>query len=145
MKASFALLRPASFVLVGHSSSTGEIPSTLLTDQPIYRAPTLAVHYASAFVSSLYTIAGTVPIEVRSDLKHLDVDARTETYKPPTLAVLRAVAAGEDVPGAPQYLKNWTRNFQYVYLVGRPTENAFPGVLDELTRHDRFTLYAVRK
>ena len=61
MKASFALLRPYSFVLVG-DSRTGEVSSTLLTDAPMYRAPTLAVHYAKAFVSSLYTIAGAQPV-----------------------------------------------------------------------------------
>ena len=79
MKASFALLQPYSFVLVG-DSRTGEVPSTLLTDAPMSRAPTLAVHYARAFVSSLYTIAGAEPVEVRPDLAHLDVSMATETY-----------------------------------------------------------------
>jgi hypothetical protein len=143
IKASFALLPPASFVLVGHSRP--ETPATLLTDAPIYRAPVLAVHYAKAFVSSLYTIAGTVPVEVRADLKHLDVSAATEDYAPPSLTTLRALAMGKDVADAPRYLKNWTKDFQYVYLVGPHTENALRDVLDELARHDRFTLYVVRK
>ena len=33
----------------------------------------------------------------------------------------------------------------YVYLLGENTENALPGVLDELARYRRFTLYIVRK
>jgi hypothetical protein len=142
MKASFALLQPSSFVLVG-SSGTGDSADTLLTDAPMSRAPTLAVHYAKAFVSSLYTIAGTVPIEVRPQWQHLDVSAATETYAPPSLASLQALAAGQDVANAPHYLRHWTQDFQYVYLLGPHTENALPGVLDELARYRRFTLYLV--
>jgi len=144
MKASFALLRPSSFILVG-DSRTGEVSSTLLTDAPMYRAPTLAVHYAKAFVSSLYTIAGAEPIEVRSDLKHLEVSTATESYTPPSLTTLRALAYGQDVPDAPHYLRNWKRDFQYVYLLGGHTENALPGVLEELARHRRFTLYIIKR
>ena len=72
MKASFALLKPASFVLVA-SSREGEVAPTLLTDVPMHRAPVLAVHYANSFVSLFYTIAGMQPVEVRPDLRHLDI------------------------------------------------------------------------
>ena len=58
--------------------------------------------------------------------------------------MLRAIANGKDMPSTPRYLRNWMRDFHYVYLVGSPTDNALPGVLDELTRSRRFTLYAVR-
>jgi hypothetical protein len=143
MKASFALLQPYSFVLVG-DSRTGEVPPSLFADAPMRRAPNLAVHYAKAFVSSFYTLSGTLPVEVRPELAHLDVSAATESYDPPSLAMLRALANGESVE-APRYLRNWTHDFQYVYLLGTHTENALPGVLDELARHRRFTLYMVRK
>ena len=143
MKASFALIPPASFILVGNSRSEGS--ATLLTDAPMYRAPVLAVHYAKAFVSSLYTIAGTVPVEVRPDLKHLDVSAVTESYIPPTLTTLRALARGQHVVDAPGYLRNWTRDFEFLYLVGPRVDSALPDVLDELAGDDRFTLYAVRR
>ena len=69
----------------------------------------------------------------------------TETYTNPSLTTLRALADGQDVPDAPHYLQNWKRDFQYVYLMGRNTENALPGVLEELARYRRFTLYIVRK
>ncbi len=144
MKASFALLLPSSFILVG-DSRTGKVPPTLLTDAPMYRAPTLAVHYAKAFVSSLYTIAGQVPVEARPRWQHLDVSAATESYTPPSLASLRALAMGQQVTDAPHYLRHWTKDFQYVYLIGPHTENALPGVLDELASYRRFTLYIVRK
>ena len=100
--------------------------------------------YAGAFVSSLYTIAGAEPVEVRPDLAHLDVSTAAESYTPPSLATLRALADGEDVE-APRYLRHWPRDFQYVYLVGPHTEDALPGVLDEIARYRRFTLYAVRR
>jgi len=144
MKASFALLPSGAFVLVG-SSHMDSTPPTLFTDVPINRAPVLAVHYANAFVSSLFTITGQTQVEVSLDLKHLDVDAKMETYEPPSLTTLRVLAAGREVPGAPRYLSNWTKDFQYVYLMGPPAENALPGVLDELARYDRFTLYAIRR
>src|SRR5262249_9612679 len=51
IKASFMLLRQNSFVLV--ASSARSDPSMLLTDAPMARAPTLAVYYAKAFVTSL--------------------------------------------------------------------------------------------
>jgi hypothetical protein len=144
MKASFALLPASTFILVG-DSGTGNVAPTLLTDAPMYRAPTLAVHYAKAFVSSLYTIAGQVPVEVRPRWQHLDVSAATESYTPPSLTTLRALADGQDVTDAPHYLRHWTLDFQYVYLIGPHTENALPGVLAEVARYRRFTLYIVRK
>jgi hypothetical protein len=110
----------------------------------MYRAPTLAVHYAKAFVSSLYTIAGAEPIEVRPGLEHLDISTATESYTPPSLTTLRALANGQEV-GAPRYLHHWKQDFQYVYLVGPRTEIALPDVLDEVATYRRFTLYTVRK
>ena len=144
LKASFAFLKPKSFVLVGNSRVDAVAP-TLLTDLPMHRAPVLAVHYARAFVSALYTVAGAQPIEVRPDWKHLDVASATENYHPPSLGTLRAVANGQASREVPGYLLNWTRDFDYVYLVGPYTEPAVPGVLDEVARYRRFTLYAVRR
>jgi hypothetical protein len=144
LKASFKLLQPESFVLVG-ASHTGEVAPTLLTDVPMHRGPVLAVHYARSFVSLFYTIPGMQPVEVRPDLQHLDVSTATEDYHPPSLTILRALARGEQPSKAPRYLQNWARNFQYVYLVGPHTEDALPGVLEELARYRRFTLYAVRR
>src|SRR5439155_8800629 len=137
------LLRPASFVLVAGSGTRAS--HTLLTDAPMYRAPTLAVHYAKAFVSSFYTIAGQVPVEVRSPWQHLDISAATESYTLPSLPTLRAISDGQDVLDAPHYLRNWTQDFQYVYLIGPHTENALSGVLEELASNRKFTLYVVRR
>src|SRR5262249_38327259 len=50
IKASFTLLRQKSFILVGGTPTRN---TTVLMDAPMWRAPTLAVYYAKAFVSSL--------------------------------------------------------------------------------------------
>jgi hypothetical protein len=144
LKASFALLQRGSFVLVGQSA-LNEAPATLLTDIPMHRAPSLAVHYANAFVSSMYTFSGQNPVRVRRDLSRFEVDSKTETYIPPSLRTLQMLARGEKVPDAPRYVQTWAQDFDYVYLVGRHVPDAIPNVLDELTTSKRFTLYRVRK
>ncbi len=140
MKASFALVRQGSFVLVGNAA-----PATPLAEVPFWRAPTLAVYYAKAFVSSFYTLPGQHAVQVRPDLKRLEVNGKIETYEPPSLATLQIIAQGGKAPNAPQYIADWTRDFDYVYLLGPPGPNVLPDVLDELTSERRFTLYRVRK
>ncbi len=142
MKASFALVRQGSFVLVG-DAIRGR--STLLTDAHFWRAPALGVYYAKAFVSSLYTLPGQNAVKVRPDLKRLEVNSKTETYEPPSLATLEIIARGGKVPDAPRYIDNWTRDFDYLYVLGPPGPNVLPDVLEELTAERRFTLYRVRK
>jgi hypothetical protein len=142
IKASFALLRQNAFVLVG---STTPHDTTLLMDAPMWRAPTLAVHYAKAFVSSLYTVPGTHAVEVKSEWQHLDINNKSETYEPASLATLKKIAEGENVPSAPQYIRNWQNDFEYVYLLGPHTPNALPKILVEIAESRRFTLYRVTK
>src|SRR5437588_12566507 len=91
--------------------------------------------------SSLYTVSGTHAVEIRPDLKHLDVNDATESYAPLLVETLEIIAHGGDAPHAPRYISNWTRNFDYVYLLGLPSKNILPHVLDELTVERRFTLY----
>lgn len=142
MKASFALLRENSFILVG---STRTDNTTLLMDAPMWRAPTLAVYYAKAFVSSLYTVPGTHAVEIKSEWQHLDINNKTETYEPPSLGSLKTIAEGGNVPSAPQYLRNWQNDFDFVYLLGPHTPDAFPNLLVEIATGRRFTLYRVRR
>src|SRR6266404_2778575 len=54
---SFRLLPPGSTILTARSDA-----SAVGMDAPMYYAPTLAAHYATAFVPSLYTLAGQQPI-----------------------------------------------------------------------------------
>jgi hypothetical protein len=141
IKASFTLLRQKSFVLVGSSS----VPSTVLTDAPMWRAPTLAVHYANAFVSSLYTLPGTHAVRVKPEWHHLAINGKRETYEPPSLANLKTIAEGGSVPGTPQYIRNWQSDFDYVYILGPPTPNILPNILVELFTDRRFTLYCIQR
>jgi hypothetical protein len=142
IKRSFALLRGSSFVLVGNDV---EVTSSLLSDVPMWRAPTLAVHYAEAFVSSLYTVSGTHAVQVRPDLKRLEVDNKVESYAPPSLETLELIARGEKVASAPRYLRDWTHDFDYLYLLGSHNPGVLPDLLDELVTERRFTLYRIRK
>jgi hypothetical protein len=142
IKASFTLLHKNSFVLVG---STRADPTTLLMDAPMWRAPTLAVYYAKAFVTSLYTIPGTHAVEVKSKWQHLDINPKTETYEPPSLTILKTIAEGGNVPSAPQYIRSWQNDFDYVYLLGPHIPNAFPKMLVEIAAERRFTLYRVQR
>jgi len=142
MKASFALLRQKSFVLVGSNPVDGGF-SSVLTEAPMWRAPTLAVYYAKAFVSSLYTVPGTHAVEVVPEWHHLAVNNKTENYQPPSLATLKTIAEGQNVPEAPQYIRNWQSNFDYVYLLGPHVPDVFPNVLVEIVTDRRFTLYRI--
>ena len=144
IKASFTLLRQKSFILVA-SSPAPDNSSSLLIEAPMWRAPTLAVYYAKAFVSSLYTIPGTHAVEVKSEWQHLDINSKTETYEPPSFAILKTIAEGGYVPNAPQYIRNWQSDFDYVYLLGPHVPNAFPNTVDEIASDRRFTLYRVQK
>jgi len=46
---------------------------------------------------------------------HLAVNNGTKTYEPPSLADLKATAEGENIPGAPQFIRDWQGNFDYVF------------------------------
>jgi hypothetical protein len=142
MKASFALLRQNSFVLVGSSPAPGP---NLFLEAPMSRSPTLAVHYAKAFVSSLYTVPGTHAVEVRPEWQHLDVDNKTESYQPPSLTTLKTIAEGGHVSGATRYMHNWPNDFDYLYLLGPHQTDALPNILTEIFTDRRFTLYRARR
>jgi len=142
IKASFALIREKSFVLVGSTQMTN---SSVLMEAPMWRAPTLAVYYAKAFVSCLYTVPGTHAVEVRPELRHLDVNAKTESYEPPPLASLKRIAEGENVLDAPEYIRNWQNDFDYLYLLGPHSPNTLPNTLVEIVTDRRFTLYRIQR
>jgi len=55
--ASFQLLRRGSSILIGRGD--GEAGRL---NAPMFYAPTLAAHYATAFVPSLYTLSGAQPV-----------------------------------------------------------------------------------
>jgi hypothetical protein len=142
IKASFSLLRQNSFILVGSIPTDN---ASVLMDAPMWRAPTLAVYYAKAFVSSLYTIPRIHAVEVKPEWHYLDLNPKTETYEPPSSVSLKTIAEGGRVPDAPQYVRNWQNNFDYLYLLGTHPQNPLPNILIEIATDRRFTLYLIRK
>ena len=142
MKSSFAQLRHGSTVLVGHDAADA---SSVLLDAPIVRAPTLAVHYAGALVSSLYTVPGMQPVELRREFQMFDIDVATEGYETPSIALLQTTAKDHGPQNAPAYLRHWADRFDYLYLVGRPISNPLPHLLEELAIGKRFVLYRIKK
>lgn len=138
---SFGKLEKSSLVLVGHSGEGDDPPLRNLDEYPIYHAPTLAVHYADAFVPSLFTATGKQPVTARPAYQRLDVP-----YGGPVpIAILKAIAAESGMTDVPAYIRTWHRDFDYLYLVGPAAPNPIPDLLQELQASSRFVLYRIRK
>jgi hypothetical protein len=137
LKASFALLDRPSRVLVGRSIDGPE----QLFDLAMRHAPTLAAS-AKAFVPTLFAIPGIQPIRVAKEYRD---QAITDIiyYTPVPLPMLAFVASGTDDTRVPRFLRHWTDEFDYLYLVGPPIANPFPGQIEELTGGDFFTMYRI--
>ena len=142
LKSSFKHLKFGATVLVGWSDPG---TSSVLMDAPMKRGPTLAVHYAGALVSSLYTVPGMQPVELRKEFQRFDVNISTENYDPPAVPLLASTARSANPPDAPAYLSNWAAHFDYVYLVGPRIPNPLPDLLEEEVGGERFALYRIKK
>jgi hypothetical protein len=137
---SFQKIDKGSFVLVSHSGDGDDPPLGNLLEYPIHNAPTLAVHYADAFVPSLFAAAGKQPIIVRPAYKRLE----EATYGIVPVAVLRAIAENK-MPDAPEFIRSWRHDFDYLYVVGKRAPNPMPGNLSAIYSASRFVLYKIRK
>jgi hypothetical protein len=138
---SFHNLDRGAFVLVGASDAGDDPPFRDLTQYPMYNAPTLAVAYANAFVPELFTAIGKQPIQARPAVQRLDItDAG-----PVPVAVLAAIAAGKTAVGTPSFVRSWSRDYDYLYLLGQPIANPMPELLEELVSSKRFVLYKIRR
>jgi hypothetical protein len=137
LKASFTLLDRPSRILVGDSTDE---PGRLL-ELPMHHAPTLAVS-VKALVSSLAAFPGIQPITVVKEHRNLAI---TEVlYSDPVpLPILVALATGTDDPRVPRFLRHWTSEFDYLYLVGPRIANPLPGRIEELTGGKLFTMYRI--
>jgi hypothetical protein len=138
---SFDRLDRQARVLVGHSGGGEDPPMTQLREYPMYHAPVLAVHYADAFVPTLFTSAGKQPIVARAVVRRLDVS----TAGPVPIALLTAIAESRAPADVPAFITSWHRDFDYLYVVGPRTPNALPNVLQEVDAGSRFVLYRIRK
>jgi hypothetical protein len=137
---SFDRLAPKSFVLSGSTEDVGDPPFGDLTAYPMYYAPTLAVHYAGAFVPNLFTEIGKQPVQPETAVRRLAIPYGG----PPPLSVLRAVIENSTTGVyVPRFVENWQRDYDYLYLLGPHVANPFPDILTELAVSKRFTLYKV--
>jgi hypothetical protein len=139
---SFARLGAGAHVLVGRAGREDADPPFLdLTEYPMFHAPTLAAPLAGAFVPTLFTTVGKQPLEVRATDRRLSYSCGG----PILTSILKAIAEGRAPADAPEFVRTWPRDFDYLYVVGAAEANPMPDRLEALETHRRFTLYRVRK
>jgi hypothetical protein len=139
--ASFDKIDRGSKVLVGDSGEGEDPPFNDLTRYPMFYAPTLAVHYANAFVPNVFTEVGKQPVQPRAAVRGLAIP-----YGGPVpMRVLAAIAGGRTFSGIPPFIRAWQRDYDYLYVLGPGTVNPLPDLLEELDRSARFVLYKIRR
>lgn len=139
MIASFGLLERGSRVLIGHTSESPELSQT-----PMYHAPTLAAHFADAFVPTLYTSPGMQPLSPRPAVLPLYIG----WGGPVPISALKLIVEDGSVEEAvraraPQSIRNWEQDFQYLYVLGPPAANPLPGLLTRIDTGSQFVLYRI--
>jgi hypothetical protein len=139
--ASFHKIDRGSKVLIGGGGEGEDPPFNDLTQYPMFYAPTLAVHYANAFVPNLFTAVGKQPVQARAAVQRLAIPYGG----PMPIRVLAAIAAGKTSPDIPPFIRSWARDYDYLYVLGLPGANPLPDLLEELDRSARFVLYKIRR
>jgi hypothetical protein len=130
LKVSFQLIERGAFVLIGTSSEASDL------ERPIYHAPVLAVHYANAFVPSLFATPGQYAIQDRPELKG---------GEPVPFSVLEATLNDHGrLVDFPSHFRCWVIDYDYLYLTN-PRPNPIPSRLTALAAGERFTLYRIIK
>jgi hypothetical protein len=138
---SFHKIDRGSLVLVGGSGAGEDPPFSDLTQYPMASAPTLAVHYANAFVPNVFAAVGKQPVQARAAVRRLAIP-----YGGPVpIRVLTAIAAGQTPSDIPPFIRTWHRDYDYLYVLGPRVANPLPNLLEELDRSARFVLYKIRR
>jgi hypothetical protein len=130
---SFQLLPPYSTILIARSDASGGG-----TDAPMFYAPTLAAHYATAFVPSVYALSG--PIKKANSNSRFEIEDSLD-YLPTRIAQLNSASAGG---AAPAHVREWRTDYDYLYVVG-DDKGSIPDNLTIMMRGRRFALYAIGK
>jgi hypothetical protein len=138
---SFRKIDRGSLVLIGGSSEGEDPPFNDLTQYPMAYAPTLAVHYANAFVPNVFTEVGKQPVQARAAVRRLAIPYGG----PMPIRVLAAIAAGQTPSDIPPFIRTWYRDYDYLYVLGPGVANPLPNLLEELDRSTRFVLYKIRR
>jgi len=137
---SFELLPKGAVVLAAQTGDGGDPPADLRI-YPMFNVPTLAVHYADAFVPHLFTMPGKQPVSPRTPWKRFEFPERG--FLP--VKFLKHIAERGTPAGTPAFVENWQRDFDYLYLIGPSIPNPMPGRLAFVMEAPRFALYRVRK
>jgi hypothetical protein len=138
---SFQKIDRGSRLLVATSGEGDDPPFKDLTQYPMAYAPTLAVHYANAFVPNLFTEVGKQPVRARSSVQRLAIP-----YGGPVpLRGLAAIAASQTALETPAFVRAWYRDYDYLYVLGPSVANPLPDLLEELDRSARFVLYKIKR
>jgi hypothetical protein len=138
---SFHKIDRGSLVLVGGSGDGEDPPFDDLTRYPMAYAPTLAVHYANAFVPNVFTEVGKQPVQARAAVRRLAIPYGG----PMPIRVLTAIAAGQAPSDIPPFIRTWYRDYDYLYVLGPRVENPLPDLLEELDGSARFVLYKIHR
>ena len=138
---SFHKIDRGALVLVGSSGDGEDPPFNDLTQYPMAYAPTLAVHYANAFVPNLFTEVGKQPVQARAAVRRLALPYGG----PMPMRVLAAIAAGRTSSEIPPFIRTWPRDYNYLYVLGPRVANPLPNLLEELDGSTRFVLYRIRR
>ncbi|MES2029824.1 MAG: hypothetical protein V4477_11675 [Pseudomonadota bacterium] len=138
---SFHRIDRGARILTGTSGDGEDPPFRDLTQYPMAYAPTLAVHYANAFVPNLFTEIGKQPIRPIAGMQRLAIP-----YGGPVpIRLLSAVAAGGAATDFPSFIQSWHRDFDYLYVLGPASANPLPDRLQEMDRSARFVLYKIHR
>jgi hypothetical protein len=138
LKSSFALIKRGAFVLIAVSGDGRNERNA----GPMVHAPVLAVHYAKAFVPTLFTLPGQYVLQVRPDLKRRGIaDAGYSEVVP--FSSLAAIAKDPTAAGMFSHLVCWMDNFDYLYLVGSQKLHSIPDCMTAIAEDRRFTLFRI--
>jgi hypothetical protein len=140
MVASFAAIEKGARLLVGAAADPVQPPRNLL-DYPMFHAPTLALHYADAFVPTFFTYPGKQPVLPRRPVEHLAI----MQGGPEPVELLRAIALGTVTTPVPPYIANWREEFDYLYVLGDPHPNPLPENLEPVASGSSFTVYRIHR
>src|SRR6202166_2551306 len=125
---SFHKIDRGSLVLVGTSGGGEDPPFNDLTQYPMFYAPTLAVHYAGAFVPNVFTEVGKQPVQAGAAIRRLAIPYGG----PMPIRVLTAIAVGQTPTDIPPFIRTWYRDYDYLYVLGPRVVNPLPDLLEEL-------------
>jgi hypothetical protein len=138
--ASFNKIDRGSLVLVATSGDGEDPPFNDLTQYPMVYGPTLAVHYANAFVPNVYTEVGKQPLQPRPAVERLAVPYGATV----PIRMLTVSTREQTAQPPPTFIRTWTRDYDYLYVLGPHVANPLPDLLEESDRSARFVLYKIR-